>query len=163
MEIYLGLGSNLGDRDAQLRNAIASLQAKGVAVRRCASLYSTEPRDFEDQPWFLNTVVEVRTLLEPEQLLQECLAIERAAGRLRDRSKGPRPIDIDILLYKDRLVDAPDLVIPHPRYRDRRFVLTPLAELAPDLADPASGLTMQQLLDMCSDSGVVRRCGDPLL
>lgn len=163
MEIYLGLGSNLGEREAQLRNAIASLQAKGVAVRRSASLYSAEPRDFEDQPWFLNTVIEVRTLLEPEQLLQECLAIEQAAGRLRDRAKGPRPIDIDILLYRGRLVDSPDLVIPHPRYRERRFVLIPLAELAPDLADPASGLTVQQLLDLCADRGVVRRCGDPLL
>ena len=163
MEIYLGLGSNLGDRETNLRAAIQSLEQKGVIVRRSASLYATEPRDFEDQPWFLNTVFEVRTLLEPEPLLHECLEIEREAGRVRDRSKGPRPLDIDILLYKDRLVDVPGLVIPHPRYRDRRFVLTPLDELVPELPDPASGLTVRQLLDLCTDEGAVRRYGDPLL
>jgi len=163
MEIYLGLGSNMGDREAHLRSAITSLAESEVSVRRSASLYSTEPRDFEDQPWFLNTVFEVRTLLEPEALLQVCLEIEREAGRVRDQFKGPRPIDLDILLYRDRLVDLPDLVVPHPRYRQRRFVLIPLTELAPDLADPASGLTMRQLLDLCSDEGEVRRYGDPLL
>ena len=163
MEIYLGLGSNIGDREAQMRAAVAALEARDVTVRRSASLYATEPRDFEEQPWFLNTVVEVRTLLEPEALLERCLEVERAAGRVRDQSKGPRPIDIDILLYRDRMLDQPNLVVPHPRYRERRFVLIPLAELAPNLADPASGLTMQQLLDLCTDTGEVRRHGGPLL
>jgi 2-amino-4-hydroxy-6-hydroxymethyldihydropteridine diphosphokinase len=162
MEIYLGLGSNIGDREAQLRSAVQALEGRDVTVRRSASLYATEPRDFEDQPWFLNTVFEVRTLLEPTLLLQRCLEIEREAGRVRDQSKGPRPIDIDILLYKDRLIDEPNLVVPHPRYRDRRFVLIPLVELAPDLADPASGLTMKQLLDLCPDDGEVRRHSGPL-
>lgn len=163
MEIYLGLGSNIGDREAQMRAAVAALGLHDVTVRRSASLYATEPRDFEDQPWFLNTVLEVRTLLEPEALLGRCLEVERAAGRVRDQSKGPRPIDIDILIYKDRVLDLPNLVVPHPRYRERRFVLIPLVELAPTLADPASGLTMQQLLDLCGDTGEVRRHGGPLL
>ena len=162
-EIYLGLGSNIGDREAQLRGAVTALEQRNVNVRRSASLYATEPRDFEEQPWFLNTVIEVRTLLEPEALLQHCLEIERNAGRVRDNSKGPRPIDIDILLYRDRLIDQPNLIVPHPRYRERRFVLIPLAELVPDLADPMCGLTMQQLLDLCPDAGEVRRHGDPLL
>jgi 2-amino-4-hydroxy-6-hydroxymethyldihydropteridine diphosphokinase len=108
-------------------------------------------------------VIEVRTLLEPEALLQRCLEIEKDAGRVRDQSKGPRPIDIDILIYRDRLIDQPHLIVPHPRYRERRFVLIPFAELVPDLSDPVCGLTMQQLLDLCPDTGEVRRHGGPLL
>jgi 2-amino-4-hydroxy-6-hydroxymethyldihydropteridine diphosphokinase len=163
VEIYLGLGSNIGDREVQLRAAVHALAERDVSVLRSASLYATEPRDFEEQPWFLNTVLEVRTLLEPEALLRRCLEIERNAGRVRDRSKGPRPIDIDVLIYRDRLIDQPDLVVPHPRYRERRFVLIPLVELIPDLSDPVCGLTMRQLLDLCPDDGQVRRHGDPLL
>jgi 2-amino-4-hydroxy-6-hydroxymethyldihydropteridine diphosphokinase len=163
VEIYLGLGSNIGDREAQLHAAVKALGERDIVARRSASLYATEPRDFEDQPWFLNTVIEVRTLLEPEALLQQCLEIETAAGRVRDQFKGPRPIDIDILLYKDRILDLPKLAVPHPRFRERRFVLIPLAELVPDLSDPMSGLTMRQLLDLCPDKGEVRRHGDPLL
>ena len=163
VEIYLGLGSNIGDRETQLRSAVTALKQQEVTVRRSASLYATEPRDFEDQPWFLNTVIEVRTLLEPEVLLQRCLEIEKNAGRVRGHTKGPRPIDIDILIYRDRLIDQPNLIVPHPRYRERRFVLVPLAELVPNLADPVCGLTMQQLLDLCPDKGEVRREGDPLL
>jgi 2-amino-4-hydroxy-6-hydroxymethyldihydropteridine diphosphokinase len=161
--IYLGLGSNVGDREANLRSVVKSLAERDVTVWRSASLYSTEPRDFEAQPWFLNTVVEVRTLLEPEPLLRECLRIEEAAGRVRETPKGPRTLDIDVLLYKERILQIPGLKIPHPRYRDRRFVLVPLAELAPDLADPVSALTMQQLLDLCPDPGTVQRVGNPLL
>ena len=163
MEIYLGLGSNVGDREERMRSAMKSLQSRNIAVLRSASLYWTEPRDFENQPWFLNTVVEVRTLLEPGALLQQCLEIERAVGRVRDKPKGPRPLDIDILLYKERILDLPGLTVPHPRYRERRFVLVPLVELAPDLADPACGLTMRQLLDLCQDKGEVRLYSGPLL
>ena len=163
MGIYLGLGSNVGDREQQLRSALETLQAKNIAVWRSASLYWTQPRDLTDQPWFLNTVIEVRTLLEPAALLRECLDVERLGGRTRDVPKGPRSLDIDILIYKDRVVEGPDLTIPHPRYRERRFVLVPLMELAPDLTDPVCGLTMSQLLDLCADSGEVRRCSDPLL
>jgi 2-amino-4-hydroxy-6-hydroxymethyldihydropteridine diphosphokinase len=163
MGIYLGLGSNVGDRAEHFRYALKALSERNISVWRSASLYWTEPRDLEGQPWFLNTVVEIRTLLDPEALLQECLEVERAAGRVRDVPKGPRPLDIDIVLYKDLVVDLPDLTIPHPRYRERRFVLVPLVELAPDIADPACGLTMCQLLDLCQDTGQVRLSGGPLL
>jgi 2-amino-4-hydroxy-6-hydroxymethyldihydropteridine diphosphokinase len=163
MGIYLGLGSNVGDRQAHLRFAIEALQKKAVTLWKSASIYLTQPRDVEDQPWFLNTVIEVRTLLEPESLMQECLDVERSAGRIRDLPKGPRPLDIDILIYRDRIVDLPELSIPHPRFRERRFVLVPLVELAPDLTDPLSGLSMTQLLDLCPDDGVVRREGEGLL
>jgi len=163
MGIYLGLGSNVGDLEAQLRFAVAALKDKNVIPWKSASLYWTQPRDVEDQPWFLNTAIEVRTLLEPESLMEACLEVERMAGRIRDVPKGPRPLDIDILIYKDRIVDTPHLSIPHPRFRDRRFVLTPLAEIAPDLPDPVSGLTMTQLLDLCTDEGVVRRENKGLL
>jgi 2-amino-4-hydroxy-6-hydroxymethyldihydropteridine diphosphokinase len=163
MEIYIGLGSNVGDREERLRTGVKSLQDRHITVRRSAALYWTEPRDIEDQPWFLNTVVEVRTLLEPEALLQHCLEIEKAVGRVRDVSRGPRPLDLDILLYKDRILDLPGLTVPHPRYRERRFVLVPMVELAPDLGDPVSGLTMRQLLDLCQDTGEVRHYSGPLL
>lgn len=163
MGIYLGLGSNVGDREAHFRAALKALADGDITVWQCASLYSTEPRDFEEQPWFLNTVIEVRTLLEPEQLLRQCLRIEAASGRVRTTPKGPRPLDIDILLYKERILSIPGLKVPHPRFRDRRFVLVPLAELAPDLADPVSGLTTRQLLDLCPDTGTVQRYADPLL
>ena len=134
MGIYLGLGSNVGDRESQLRFAVSALQGKDIVLWKSASLYWTQPRELEDQPWFLNTVVEVRTLLEPERLIQECLEVERMAGRLRDVPKGPRSLDIDILVYKDRVLDLPGLTIPHPRYRERRFVLVPLgrSRLWPD-------------------------------
>jgi len=157
MGIYLGLGSNLGDREAQLHFALASLKEKNVIPWKSASLYWTQPRDVEDQPWFLNTAIEVRTLLEPEILLEACLDIEKKAGRIRDVPRGPRSLDIDILIYKDRIVDTPELSIPHPRFRERRFVLAPLAELSPGFPDPVSGLTMAQLLDLCVDEGIVRR------
>jgi 2-amino-4-hydroxy-6-hydroxymethyldihydropteridine diphosphokinase len=163
MGIYLGLGSNVGDREAQLRFAVMALQDNDVQVWKSASLFWTQPREMEDQPWFLNTVVEVRTLLEPEALIHVCLDTERRAGRVRNVRNGPRPLDIDLILYRDRIVESPGLTIPHPRYRQRRFVLAPLAEIAPDLSDPVNGLTIAQLLDLCPDSGIVRRKGDPLL
>jgi 2-amino-4-hydroxy-6-hydroxymethyldihydropteridine diphosphokinase len=163
MRIYLALGSNVGGREGQLRNAVEGLNREGVLVARCAALYSTQPRELEDQPWFLNTAIEVRTELRPHDLLQVCLGLERSAGRIRDLSKGPRPIDIDILLYKSEILEMPDLTIPHPRFRERRFVLEPLAEIAPDYPDPVCGLTMRQLLDLCPDKGIVERYGPPLL
>jgi 2-amino-4-hydroxy-6-hydroxymethyldihydropteridine diphosphokinase len=163
MGIFLGLGSNVGNRDENLRYAADALARRDITVWKNASLYCTEPRDLEDQPWFLNTVFEVRTLLPPEALMQQCLEVEVASGRVRDMPKGPRTLDIDILLYKDLIVDLPQLAIPHPRYRQRRFVLVPMVELAPDLADPVCGLTMRQLLDLCQDPGEVRLCGKPLL
>ena len=161
--IYLGLGSNLGDREANLRNVLSALRNREVNPRQSAALYSTEPRDFEDQPWFLNTVVEVRTGLDPDALMHACLAIEADAGRERTTPKGPRVIDIDILLYEAFVLTTSGLKIPHPRFRERRFVLVPLAELAPDFIDPVSHQTMRQLLKVCPDAGVVQRYAGPLL
>ena len=161
--IYLGLGSNLGDRASNLRDALNALRHSEVFPRRSAALYSTEPRDFEDQPWFLNTVVEVSTTLDPEALLHACLAIEVAAGRERTTPKGPRVLDIDILLYKDVILTSAGLKIPHPRFRERRFVLVPLVDVAADLIDPVSRKTMRQLLEACTDAGEVQRVAAPLL
>jgi 2-amino-4-hydroxy-6-hydroxymethyldihydropteridine diphosphokinase len=163
MRIVLGLGSNMGDREAHLREALASLHQRQVAVQRSASLYLTEPRDYMDQPWFMNTVVEVDTILDPLDLLECCLAVEHEAGRIRDEFRGPRPIDIDILFYGDRQIRTTQLIVPHPRYADRRFVLVPLAELLPDFRDPTSRATIQELLERCPDSGEVRLCAPPLL
>jgi 2-amino-4-hydroxy-6-hydroxymethyldihydropteridine diphosphokinase len=153
----------MGDREAHLREALASLQHRQITVRRTASLYRTEPRDFLDQPWFINTVAEGDSNREPLDLLECCLDVEREAGRIRDQSRGPRPIDIDILFYGVQQIRTASLVVPHPRYADRRFVLLPLAELAPDFRDPVSNLSIQQLLERCPDPGEVRLHAPPLL
>jgi len=162
MRIVLGLGSNIGDREGRLRQAIASLRKRRVDALRSASLYLTEPRDFEDQPWFINTVVEVETELNPANLLEQCLAVEQEAGRMRDQSRGPRPIDIDILFYNELRIQTPELTVPHPRYSDRRFVLLPLAELLPDFRDPIQNISVQQLIERCPDKGEVRFHAPPL-
>jgi len=163
MRIFLGLGSNLGDREEHLRQALDSLKRGHIQVLRSASLYLTEPRDFTDQPWFVNTVAEVDTKLDPLELLEYCLGIERDAGRMRDHSRGPRPIDIDILFYRDLQIRTASLTVPHPRYADRRFVLVPLAELAPDFRDTIRNLSIQELIRICPDDGQVQLHAPPLL
>jgi 2-amino-4-hydroxy-6-hydroxymethyldihydropteridine diphosphokinase len=163
MGIILGLGSNMGDRDAHLRQALASLGQRRICVRRSASLYLTEPRDFIDQPWFVNTVAEIETDLKPLELLERCLEVEREAGRLRDHLQGPRPIDLDILFYRDLQIQTDRLTVPHPRYADRRFVLVPLAEIEPEFRDPIRNLTIQQLIERCPDRGQVQFYAPPLL
>ncbi len=149
---YLSLGSNLGDRAASIERALELL---GGLVRRSA-FYETEPRDLKAQPWFLNIAAEIETALFPRQLLARIARIEKDLGRRRDLDKGPRTIDIDILLFGRFVVDTPDLVIPHPRMHERRFVLEPLAELAPDLRHPVFKKTVREMLAKVKDQ-VVRR------
>ena len=154
--VYLSLGSNVGDRRANLENAVARLDLPEVRVLRRSSLYETAPRDLPDQPWFLNQVVEVATTLFPRQLLARLLSIEREMGRKRTVSKGPRVIDLDILLFGDAVVNVPGLEIPHPRMAERRFVLEPLAELAGDLRHPRTGKTIREMLTQVADQ-IARR------
>jgi 2-amino-4-hydroxy-6-hydroxymethyldihydropteridine diphosphokinase len=159
--VYVGLGSNLGDRRALLARGLRSLADSGFGVTRESSLYLTEPVDAPPQEWFVNAVVAGRTSLSPEELLAACLEVERALGRERTVYHGPRTLDLDILIYGDERRDGPTLTLPHPRLHERRFVLTPLCELAPDLRHPQLGLTMRELLERCPDrSRVVKLAGD---
>jgi 2-amino-4-hydroxy-6-hydroxymethyldihydropteridine diphosphokinase len=155
--VYLALGSNLGDRERYLQSAIEGLARRGVRTVRSASIYLTAPRDVLDQPWFLNTVIEGNTSLDPARLLQACRAVEEENQRQRIVDKGPRTLDIDIIFYGSEIVREAALVIPHPHFSERRFVLEPLAEIAPAFMDPVSGKTVGQLLDACPDMAEVRR------
>jgi len=153
--VYLSLGSNLGDRSANLRAAIERLGEAG-AIRSVSGFYETEPVEFRDQPWFLNCVVALETSDSPEALLQRALAIEQEMGRLRMKDKGPRSIDIDILLFGDRVVEERGLKIPHPAMHQRRFVLEPLAEIAPEALHPLLRKTARELLADLPAGQVVR-------
>ena len=158
--VYLSLGSNLGDRKKNLRTAIAALADAKVRVTRVSSLYETEPVDLREQPWFLNCVVQAETELPPLQLLHELRGIQSGMGSKKLVSKGPRLIDLDILLYGDETVDAPELQVPHPRMLHRKFVLAPLAEIAPNLKHSSWKATASQLLADLSDSSTVRKLTD---
>ncbi len=153
--VYLSLGSNLGDRYANLRAAIERLGEAG-AIGAVSSFYETEPVEFRDQPWFLNCVVALETSDSPEALLQRALAIEQEMGRLRMKDKGPRSIDIDILLFGDRVVEERGLKIPHPAMQQRRFVLEPLAGIAPEALHPQLRKTARELLADLPAGQVVR-------
>ena len=154
--VYLSLGSNIGDREGHLRKAIEQLNAGGVRVLRVSPVYETEPVDVTGQGWFLNLVVEAGTDLFPVQLLARTMWIEREMGRVRTTPKGPRTIDIDILLYGSSRVKTAELEIPHPRMAERRFVLAPLADLAPDLRHPTTGKSVREMLDAVSDQAARR-------
>jgi 2-amino-4-hydroxy-6-hydroxymethyldihydropteridine diphosphokinase len=148
---YLGLGSNLGDKAANLRAAVRYLRdGKCCCVARVSSLYVTKAVGLADQPDFLNAVVELRTSLNPDELLAKCREVERKIGRVRTIRWGPRVIDLDILIYENACVNTQDLVIPHRRLRERAFVLAPLAEIAPNL-DVGAGVTAREALESVGD------------
>jgi len=155
--VYLSLGSNVDDRERNLRVAIARLPHAGAAVIKESSFYETEPVDFREQPWFLNCAVQAETKLSPLDLLRALRGIESRLGSKKLVPKGPRLIDLDILLYGDETIDTPELQVPHPRMLLRRFVLTPLAEIAPNLKHPSWKDTVSQLLADSSDSSVVQK------
>ena len=154
--VYLSLGSNLGEREHHLRDAIARLETEGRMVS-VSSFYETEPVEFTDQAWFLNCAVALETTASPQQLIIAILNIERDMGRQRIQKKGPRIIDIDILLFGDQIVDFPALTIPHPAMHHRRFVLEPLAEIAPEARHPGLKKTIRELLNALPAGQVVRK------
>ena len=153
---YLSLGSNVGDREGHLREAIRRLGAVGRVVS-VSSFYETEPVEVTDQEWFLNRAVALETAKTPEQLMAALLQIEREMGRQRTQNKGPRNIDLDILLFGDVVFDLPELSIPHPAMHERRFVLEPLAEIAPEAWHPVMKKSASELLEELPTGQAVRR------
>ena len=143
---YVALGSNLGDKEANLRRALELLIESGVEIVKTSTFISTEPYGVTDQPQFLNGVCEVRTSLEPLELLHTLLDIEQEMGRVRLRHWGERNIDLDLLLYEDVVMDTPQLKLPHPDMQNRDFVLLPLAEIAPELVHPTLQKTISELV-----------------
>ena len=143
---YVALGSNLGDKEGNLRHALVLLKEHGVEVVKVSTFICTEPYGVTDQPQFLNGVCEVRTSLEPLELLRTLLEIEQEMGRVRVRHWGERNIDLDLLLYEDVVMNTPELILPHPDMQNRDFVLLPLAEIAPEIVHPTLQKTIHELV-----------------
>jgi 2-amino-4-hydroxy-6-hydroxymethyldihydropteridine diphosphokinase len=155
--VYMGLGSNMGDRELLLRQGLEKLETPDLHLLHTSSLYETEPIGLREQPWFLNLVAEFETTLFPRQLLHRAQQVERELGRKRTVVNGPRTVDIDILLYGQTVMVSDELTIPHPRYAERRFVLVPLAELDAKLRDPATGRTVTEMLNALQGQAVQKR------
>lgn len=149
---FIGLGANLGRPVEQCLEAVQRMHAAdGIRVLRRSSLYRTEPVGIQEQDWFVNAVVEISTVLQAGELLQALLAIERLMGRQREARRGPRIIDLDILLYGQQVIQSPDMIIPHPEFHKRRFVLIPFHEIAPYVIHPAFGVSIRGLLNRLED------------
>lgn len=158
--VFLGLGSNLGDRKKNLREAIQIISSFTEIVK-VSSCYETEPVGNEEQPEFLNCALEIKTELQPLELLDELEGVEGRMGRVREEKWGPRKIDIDIIFYDDFVIDCDELVIPHPGSHLRRFVLEPLSDINPDFIHPALGVPVSELLAKLEDSKSVKKAGNP--
>ncbi len=153
--VYLALGSNLGDRLANLKEAISSLTPQ-MEVKAKSEVYETPPVGYEDQPKFLNQVIRTKTYLEPEPLLKHLKRLEVALGRKESFPNGPRLIDIDILFYDQLVLYSPALVIPHPRLHERAFVLLPLMDLDPELVHPVNKKSVREMLAACGTEGITK-------
>ncbi|HXT26287.1 MAG TPA: 2-amino-4-hydroxy-6-hydroxymethyldihydropteridine diphosphokinase [Candidatus Eisenbacteria bacterium] len=155
--VYLSLGSNLGDREGNLRAAIEALRGARVRVGKVSSFYETEPVDYLEQPWFLNCVVDGETAVPAPELLRALREIETRIGSKKEFAKGPRLLDIDILLYGDDTILTAELQVPHPRMLARKFVLEPLAEIAPELKHPSWSGTAMEMLACTGDRSRIRK------
>jgi 2-amino-4-hydroxy-6-hydroxymethyldihydropteridine diphosphokinase len=157
--VFLSLGSNVGDRGANLREALDRLR-KVFKVRAVSSIYETAPVEFTLQPDFYNLVVSIETEKTAEEVLQEILRVEQAMGRVRLQDKGPRTIDIDILLFGDQVIDSEHLTVPHPAMHERLFVLAPLAEIAPEVKHPILHKKARELVEAFEGNQEVRRLAE---
>lgn len=158
--VFVGLGSNLGDRSHNIRRALRLLDRPEAQITQVSSLYETEPVGPRPQPDYVNAVCRVQTARSAEWIMAACLDVETQMGRVRNERWGARIIDLDLLFDGDRVVRSPGLILPHPRIVQRRFVLEPLCELAPDFRHPISGKTVRELLEQCQDKARVVRISD---